>query len=152
MTDQLEAWEMALPFGRKHDGYMILHDQGGLRIVMTDVYTDADIELVYDKPVLYYEYFDEGYWIKDVERLLEEYGKPLIHSHTFFVVRESSLIKRLEAESHGALRAEDLFHLKVVEGDGLIDIVSFDPPRMRFLNEGERPGGRVARPTEGLGT
>ena len=126
--DELIVWKKAKGFGNKFDIDQVMENADGLRILLTEVNTNQKISLSYDGLVCSYKNTDESFCLPTLSALGKTYGMNFIAQNTFFEVLNSSYVKEIESGGHGVLRAQDLFHLKIMGANAIFDIVSFARP------------------------
>lgn len=118
----------------------VLYDAEGMRMRLTDADSRLKVDVFYDGPALYYDEARGDARLGELRRLMDEYGEDFIEGHTFFVVRASSVAKKLDTSSYGMAPAERLRHIKIVGEDCIVDVVALFLPAIRFVGEGASLG------------
>ena len=136
MTEQLIVWEEGRELGRKFDVDEFRENIDGLEIRLTNVDTEEKIILSYDYNnciVCGYKSIDESYWLDKLNTYIKKYDKSFITQHTFFEVLSSSFVEKIVNGSCNMLQSSQLFHLKIVAADSILDIVSAGKPIIRKI-------------------
>lgn len=125
--NKLSVWNPNGKISGKFDIEKLEEDSDGLRIYFIDKNDDRSI-LEYKVTVCSYKNTDESFWINTLDEIIKLYGEAFITKNTFFKVAESSYSKEIEDGTYGTVSANNLFHLKIVAGNAIIDVISFGEP------------------------
>lgn len=128
MEEVLKIWEKADKLAGKVDIDKIVEDENGLVCFLTDLENNKKIQIKYDSLVCAYKNVDEGFWIKTLEGLLGRYGEKVLTKHSFFEVENSSFLREIEDGVCGAIQGRELFQLKIIGANAILDIISFGEP------------------------
>ena len=127
--NDLKVWEPSLKYGKKYDIERFEESVDGLKIFLSSIdKEDEKLLLEYKCDVCSYKNTEESFWASQFEKLEDIYGYEFLTHHTFFRVSDSSYSKEIESGSNGAVSKEDVFHLEIIGGNAIIDIVSFGEP------------------------
>ncbi len=129
--NDLKIWEPSLKFGGKYDIERLEENSDGLKIILSSIdKKEEKLLLEYKCVVCSYKNTEESFWTSQFEKLEDVYGYEFLTQHTFFKVSDSRYSKEIESGSYGAVSKEEVFHLEVIGGNAIIDIVSFGEPTL----------------------
>lgn len=114
--------------GKKYDVYRLIEDENGLRIFLCGSDLNDKIQICFPAEVCMYRNIDESYAIPITEKLYKEYGHDYIANDTLFEVQNSVFAKEVEKGSYGTIKADALFHLRIISVNFYIDVVTFKAP------------------------
>lgn len=128
--EEMIVWKEAENIHEPYDILKIIDDEDGLKIFLS-CKNKKNIIVSYDTIVCSYMSTEESFFIKGVEKLINRYGLEYIAHNTFFVVQNSDYLNEIDRNTSGALRLCDLFHLRIVSINHIMDIISFGAPTIR---------------------
>lgn len=139
MQEELVVWEGISKNGQ-YDIQEVHEDERGLKIKLVSEDDGSLLELFWDVLVLGYKNVDESFWLDTLEKLMLLYGESFITSHTFFVVNNSLFSQEIERGCKGAIKKEQMFHLKIASTNSIFDVVAWDEPKIKIMKNEDSNG------------
>lgn len=129
MKEELCLWRRVTE-NKKYDIYKVIEDESGLTLRLISEDDGITLGLHWDVLVCAYRNIDESFWIDKLEELISLYGESFITSNTFFFVKNSAFSKEVENGCKKTIRAENMFHLKIISSNSIFDVVSLGEPKV----------------------
>lgn len=132
LINSLQIWNKSIPkFEKKYNIIKVVEDFNGLRLVLSsNSHSEEYITLDYTNCSIYsYRNYDESCWLPPLYSYVKVYGNRILADHTFFEVVDSEYKKQIsEWGACICLKPDELFHLMVIAGDSIFEIVSRGEP------------------------
>lgn len=126
ITEKIGRWEPIsdLPIHLYIDS--ILEDHNGLTIIVRGADTEDSISFVFKKLVNFQNTI-ESCTLQRLEDL------PMLSTEwPLFIISHSSYVYSLTEQSFGIINHDDLLHYIITHGDGIIDIVTYQEPVVKW--------------------
>ncbi len=134
MSDSLQVWDKITPeFDGKYNIIKVTDDTNCMQMVLSNNdFEERCIMLDYTNcRVFSYRSYDESCWVPPFYSYVKTYGDHFLTKHTFFEVLESKYIKQIKEWGFCLeLKPDELFHLMVIAGDSIFEIISHGEPNI----------------------
>lgn len=108
----------------------ILDDLNGLRVYLCDFYGDSSITILFSGFVYSYRYNEEQAILRTLSEVSAKFGRDFLSTWTFFVVHNSRYAEQIDFTSQGIYSAKDLIHFNIVDGDGVLEVITDAYPQI----------------------